>query len=205
MNCGQARDRLPDLIYGHLSAQDGQELQAHLGACAACRREETALRQVYGLLASWTPPAIAVDLPALYRQVAEGQRRRARRWRRVAIALGAAAAMTMFALMTRFEIRLEKHQVSLRWADAPAAPAPAPAPGPLVKGAEAERAELPPPFHATEQLEVLGELVQGQQEEIANLQGRLNELQRQVAAGNQRWLTTERDVAALSGQPISPR
>jgi hypothetical protein len=49
-----------------------------------------------------------------------------------------------------------------------------------------------------EQVQVLSELVSGQREEMARLQDRVDDLQRQLAAGAQRWLTTERDVAALS-------
>jgi hypothetical protein len=112
----------------------------------------------------------------------------------------------VFAVMPRFELRLDGHQLVVRWANPPPAEPPALPPVPLAQAPLPDRSEPGPSPQMQEQVQVLSELVQGQREEMARLQAQLSDLQRQVAAGTQRWLTTERDVAALtSSQPIQPR
>jgi anti-sigma factor RsiW len=201
MNCPDIRARLPGLAYGDLTLEERAAVTDHLRTCPACRKEEATLGQIRQLLDGVSVPSIAVDLPALYRQAAERHQRRARRWRRTALAaLGMAATVAVLALAMRCEIRIAAHEMVLRWADAPSSNTPGSA---EILPSPPPRAETAPPASAprflTEQIEVLSELVQGQQEEIVGLQARLDNLRRLVLAGNQRWLTTERDVAALSG------
>ena len=44
MNCDQARDRLIDLVYGELPAEEAATAERHLSSCPACRTEHDRLR-----------------------------------------------------------------------------------------------------------------------------------------------------------------
>jgi hypothetical protein len=147
---------------------------------------------------------VSIDLARLYRQAAAQDQRRTRRWRRTAILVcGAAAAVVALVIGLRLEVHLEAHQVVVRWANIPAPPEMPPTPAP--QAPTVKTPELLASASMQEQVEVLSELVQGQHEELIRLQTQLDELNRQMAAGTQRWLTTERDVAALSTtQALSP-
>jgi anti-sigma factor RsiW len=207
MNCPEARGRLPLLLYGDLTPAEAAPVEAHLAGCPACRRESDALAQVRLLLDQAPVPEEPVDLPALYRRAAERQRRRLRRWRWAAVTgFAAAAAVLLLALGLNLEVRLEPHQVVVRWGRPPDPPAQtpreAPQPAPV-----AVRPEPRPAVDLRDQVQVLSELVQaladdveardrGHQEQLARLQARLDEWRRQTT---QRWMDTERDVAALAG------
>lgn len=206
MNCSQVRALLPLLLYGDLADTEAAALRRHLQACPGCGKEEQALRQVRSLLDTMPAPSVVIDTAQVYRLAAERERRRARRWRRLASCAAAAAAVVFLAVILRVEIRLEAHQVSLRWG-APAAPpqpdpvaAPLPpTPPPVVPNLEVADAKV------REQVEVLNELLNGQQDELTRLHGWIAELQRQLTASARQWRTTERDVAALAGNPsLSP-
>jgi anti-sigma factor RsiW len=202
MTCSETRDRLALLVYGDLPPDEAARVRGHLQTCPACRAEEEALGQVRQMLDAVPAPRVSIDLTGVYRRAAEQQARRSRRWRWTALAMtGAAAAVAFIAAALRFEVRVEPHQVSLRWADAPvpAAPAPTPTPAPqvLVPKATAPDAKF------REQMQVLGELVHGQEEVIGQLQDQIAELRRQLAANARRWQSTERDVAALSSNPVA--
>jgi hypothetical protein len=202
MNCRHVRDQLPALLYGDLPPDEVAGVQTHLQACRACRQEELVLRQVRRLLDTLPTPDVSVNLAQLYRQAAERQQRRVRRWRRAAVlSFAAAAAVVVLAVRPRFEVRLGEHQLVLRWANPPPTepPAPVPVPPALAQAPPPPRSEPGLLPQMQEQVQVLGELVQGQREDMARLQAQVNDLRRQVVAGTQRWLTTERDVAALSG------
>jgi hypothetical protein len=57
MQCHDLRDdEKMDLLYGEADPETTRRLSAHLEACAACREEMTALREVRGRLADWTQP-----------------------------------------------------------------------------------------------------------------------------------------------------
>src|SRR5215471_2076091 len=104
MNCASVQDKLPELLYGDLQPEETAAVRHHLQSCPACRREEAALRQVRRLLDAVPVPEVSVNLTHLYRQTAERQQLRARRWRRVAVlAFGAAAALLALAVLPRFE------------------------------------------------------------------------------------------------------
>ncbi len=202
MTCPETRDRLALLVYGDLPPDEAARVRDHLRGCPACRAEEAALGQVRHLLDAAPAPRVSVDLAGVYRRAAEQQARRSRRWRRAALAMTAAAATVLSVTAAlRFEVRVELHQVSLRWADAPApvAPAPTPAPAPQVLVPKATA----PDARFREQMLALGELVHGQEEVIGQLQDQIAELRRQLAANARRWQSTERDVAALSSNPVA--
>jgi hypothetical protein len=200
MNCQSVRAKLPELLYGDLKPEEAADVQHHLQSCSGCRHEEAALRQVRRLLDAAPEPQITVNVAGIYRQGAEAQQRRVRRWRRAAVlAFGAAAAVAAIAVLPRFEIRLDGRQLVLRWANPPAVETPAPA---LAATSQTERFEPRSSPHLEEQVQVLNELILGQREEMAQLQTELVKLRQQVAAGTQRWLTAERDIAALSSSQL---
>src|SRR5262249_20849602 len=127
-NCHQTREALPALLYGDLPPDEATAVRHHLAECPACRAEQAALQQVRSLLDAAEPPAVAVDLPRLYRAAVQRQEKQLRRWRRLACAALAAAAMLLLVFGLKLEVRLEQHQLVLRWG-APPAPVPMPAPG----------------------------------------------------------------------------
>ena len=203
MTCTDVRARLALLVYGDLPAAEAKQVREHLACCPSCEKEQAAVSGVRDLLDAVPAPTVRVDLPRLY---GDATRAQAQRWRRVAIAaMAAAAAIVAAVFLTRFEVRVERNQLVLRWGavpapqDQPPAPVPprnepAPAPVALASAAEIEQ-----------QLRLLRELVQAvsndtdlrderRQQEIARLRGRMHTLEQQVT---QLRLTTEKDVSAL--------
>jgi hypothetical protein len=198
MNCSQARDLLPGLVYGDLPAHDATTLQDHLGSCSACQRELAALKGVGRMLDSVPAAAVDVDFKHLYRQAAELSERRRRRWRRAApIVFGAAATVMVLIAGAKLEVRVESHQLVVRWGDVPPPAVPSPFPQQPPSRTE-ERPENLIAHQMADQVQLHSALLEGQQEDVARLQTQLAELKRQLSAAGQRWLTTERDVAALS-------
>jgi hypothetical protein len=208
MNCADARDRLSALLYGDLPGREADRVREHLTRCPSCEGEYTAISQVRRLLDTVPAPALAVDLPRLYREAAERQARRLRRWRRLAVgALAAAAALLAVVFLSRLEVRLDANQLVLRWGDVPAPVPMPPAPGPI---ADAPAPVAPPSATASsaeveQQLRLLAELVQAlsqdadrqeerRREEIARLRGQMQLLQQQMT---ELRLATEKDVSAL--------
>lgn len=200
MTCTEARALLPLLIYDGLDAEEAAVLRGHLAACPDCRREHDALRGV-GRLLDVPAPRVEVDLPRLYRTLAEQEAQRARRWRRVALALGAVAALLLVSFGLRLEVRLEAGQMVVRWGQPPAPVAVAPAPAPPAP--QLTQVVLSPETEA--RLRLLSELIQAldqdaesrdqrYQEQITSLEKQLQALQWQA---NQRWSLTEKNVAAL--------
>jgi len=125
MNCTHVRENLPGLVYNELSPTEIEKVQDHLSQCSACRGEFASLQELQNMLDGVRAPAVTVSLPALLRQAAELQDRRARRWRRVAGALTGIAAAVMVILFLRLEIRFGSDQVVVRWGgSAPTVDAP---------------------------------------------------------------------------------
>jgi hypothetical protein len=207
MNCTDVRARLPGLLYGDLPAGQADDVRSHLARCPSCAAEHAALAEVRRLLDTAPAPAAVVDLARLYREAAERQARRLRRWRRVAVgALAVAAAVVLVVLLSRLEVRVESHQVVVRWGEmtAPEAPAP-PAPKPLSEELPVVVVTPPPSAEVEQQLRLLSELVQTlssdadarngrRQEEIAEVRAQVQALRQQMA---QLRLATEQDVSVL--------
>lgn len=206
MNCNDIRERLPGLVYGHLSLEETLPVEEHLAICNACQAEVAALRQLRPLLDALPAPSVQVDLARLYQQAIEKQERRASRWRRAAVLLvSAAAAVLVVAFLLRLEVRLEGHQMVVRWGAVPANPEVAPAPE--VRPSEEMRVtENPAPvsLDVEDRLRILTELMElhdkaianhdRQQQDLPRLKAKLAELERQTLI----WrIATERDVAAL--------
>jgi hypothetical protein len=194
VNCADVRDRLPAHLYGDLPPAETVTVQAHLVECADCRHEFTALTGVRAALDAGPTPAVAVDLPRLYREAADQQRRRVRQWRRLALAGTTVAAALLLLLGMKLEVRLDGQQVVVRWGNPatehPAVTVPPPAPD---------------PSNVDERLRLLQELTHAlaadvdsrdskQRDDLTRLRAQLDALRRQT---NQRWVETARDVTAL--------
>src|SRR5262249_43070720 len=115
MNCTDIREQLAGFVYGDLEPGEAARVRVHLDGCPACRHELAAVKDVRQLLDTVPAPAMAVDLPALYRELAERQTRGARRWRRSALALAAVAALLLLLLTLPVHLGIENSQLSLRW------------------------------------------------------------------------------------------
>jgi hypothetical protein len=196
MNCNEVRAALPLLLYGDADAVQQAALREHLAHCAACRREQQALQRVQQLLDTAIAPQVEVDVPRLHQSMADRQARSIRRWRRIAVAVAAVAAMLLLVVGLRLEVRLNAGQLMVRWGEPPAPP-------PVTSPTIVTQTTLPPELEA--ELRVLSELVHALkqdadqrdqlfQERLDLLQGRLRALQTQA---DQRWDSTEQDVAAL--------
>jgi hypothetical protein len=200
MRCTEARTDLPAFACGHLPPEASRRLEEHLAACPTCRRDADELRRVSRLLRADPAPAVEVDLAGLYREAAQRDALRLRRWRRLALAACAAlAAGLLVAVCLNLEVRLEKHQVVLRWGEPPAADEPTPpAPQTIIVqnglGPEDQR-----------RLRALQELVETlavdaetrdleRQQELDRLRASLAELRRQAVL---HWEEAEQDVSAL--------
>jgi hypothetical protein len=206
MNCDQARPLLAAFVYGDLATADLATLQAHMADCPLCRTEFAALGRLRRQLDTAAATPVKVDLGRLYRAAAEA---RIRRWRRWAFAAaGMAAALLLGTLALRSEVRVEPHQVVLRWGE------PLATDHPRLKDISPEfvarDASLPP---RVEELQLLGELLLAlsrdversdaeRQAEIAYLQARIELMQRQSIT---RLAATERDVAALYALQVESR
>jgi hypothetical protein len=199
MNCIDARAALPALLYEHLPPQEAAVLQEHLAGCPACRAEQAALRRLGGLLDAVPSPAANVDLARLYHEGARREQRGRRRWRTAALASLAAAAAVLLTLVLRLEVRLDHHQLIVRWGVQPATfvspdpPASSVTPGAAPVAVSGDDVRL-----VMQLLHALADDVAARdrvnQESLAVLQDRLDALQRQAQA---RWNATERYVSAL--------
>ncbi|HYU57644.1 MAG TPA: zf-HC2 domain-containing protein [Actinomycetota bacterium] len=105
MTCEGVRDRLPDLLLGHLGEVDEAGVRRHLRACGPCRRDLAALEEG---LAVFSRAAHTVEPPAELRErvlaaveeewTATGRRSSSGRARRAVLAaLGAAALVAGIA------------------------------------------------------------------------------------------------------------
>lgn len=216
MNCLQAHQQLPALIYGDLTPEEKTALEKHLEGCLPCRQACAALRGIRELLDRVPAPESRLDVSQVYRQAAERQTRRVRFWRRAATALcGTAAALLVVALLSRMEVRLEPDQIVLRLGS-PRAGGEA-IQSPLASVAQPARVAFPDnhSLAATEeQLQLLSQLIHAladstevrdlrQRQELVQLRVELRDLQRRTA----QWrMATEHDVDALyTAQLISTK
>jgi hypothetical protein len=199
MTCTEAHARLAELLYGDLPPDEAAAVEKHLAGCPTCREERTALMRVRSLLGPGpAPPEVNIDLPRLYAEAGRRRGASVRRWRRAAL-LATAAAVVLLAAFLNLEVRVQGHQVVLRWGTPPETPAPAtPAPPPL--RLEPEVAQVP-----AAELQLVRELVHALAADIETrdkqqrlallwLRNRLDGLQYQA---QERWHATEQLVSAL--------
>jgi hypothetical protein len=199
MTCAEARAQLAELVYGELDANLVATLHKHLAGCVACQQERDSLAGVRRLLDRVpAPPHVQVDVLALY---AEANRRRGvriRRWRRLAGVAGLAAA-ALLLLCLKLEVRLEGHQLVLRWGAPPETTPrslPAPVPPPVAAPPEVTAADLALVKELIHALAASGESRDQEcQQALAQLRERFDDLQGQAQA---RWEATQRYVSALT-------
>jgi hypothetical protein len=202
MNCSQIKEQLPALLYGDLDPAEASRLRAHVDECPACRQQYAALASVREMLDAVPAPKTNVDVGAIYHRVALGQVQRARRWRRLAVACAAVAAVLLLAIGLPLELRVENHQLTIRWGQPPARPQPVISDGPaspmLVRALQRFDAD-------EEERQLLRQLVVAlkrdaddreaqQQENSARTQAALALLKQQMDV---RWSETQQDVRAL--------
>jgi len=118
MNCAQARELLAGLLYGDLDTAQAAAVEAHRVGCPACGKEYASLQHLRRALnAVVAPPVVPVNLPRLYVDTARLQQRQVRRWRRAAVALLGAAAVMLAVVGLKLELRVEAHQLVVRWGE----------------------------------------------------------------------------------------
>jgi hypothetical protein len=200
MNCTEARNELIELLGSTLPEERRQQLETHLIACSSCRAERASLQEARALLEAAPAPAVQVDLTALFREAARREQKRLRRWRGAALACGGGlAALLALTLGLNLEVRLERHQLVLRWGPAPDEPSVRTEVLVTPQRERPSAAELEQRLHTLDRLvqELAGnvqslEVEQGQ--ELARLRAGLEELRQQVIL--QREMAS-RDVDAL--------
>ena len=206
MNCSLVRALLPLSLTDDLKPEEAASVDEHLTTCPACRGERAELEKVRAALSAVPVPAVQVDLPGIYRQAAERQARRARRWRRAALACCGVAAALLVVIGLRLEVRVGANELTFRWgAQPPDNPQPQPKQHPGPPAQVKDRPAPPVVPNTEERLRLMNELIHAltndieardvhQQQRLARLQERLDRLSDQAS----RWrLETERDVAAL--------
>jgi hypothetical protein len=205
MNCSFVRALLPLSLYGDLKPEEAATVEQHLTTCPACRRERAELERVRAALAALPAPAVQVDLPALYRHAAERHVRRARRWRRAALALSGVAAMLLVVVALGVEVQVGANRLSLRWGSRPpekGTKQAKPSPDPPV---HVNRRPAPQSPDVAERLRLMDDLIHALTADVEErdtqqrqrLDRLLDRLER-VGAQARHWQReTERDVAAL--------
>jgi anti-sigma factor RsiW len=201
MNCPQIRDVLPLLLCGDLPPDEAVAVRKHLAGCPACQGEHAALQQLRGVLDTLPVPAVQVDLPRLYQEANLRQEKQLRRWRRAALGVFGVAAALLLALGLNLELRVEGHQLVLRWGSPPEPPRPQAPPE-----VRPQTVVTPgKPEVTAEEMRLVKKLIhalaadveardQQQREALRWLQARLETLREQ---NQKRWLATARDVSAL--------
>jgi hypothetical protein len=206
MSCDEVRARLVDLLYRELPPAAAGDVEKHLAGCLACQKARAALAGVGRLLdQAGPPPEIDVDFARLYEEAHRRQRHWGRHWRRAAALAGLAAAILLLLLL-KLEVRLDGHQLVLRWGTAPETPAP-PLPQFSVPAPDREAAAQvsPDDLRLTRELihALAADVESGDrktQEALRRLGARLEVLRAQAQA---RWEMTERFASALNTIQIS--
>jgi len=192
MTCDQVRPLLPLAVYGDLTGAEEETVRGHLAGCSACRSEAEAIRRLRTSLDAVPPPEVTVSVAGVLRAETADQARRARRWRRVAIAAGALAACVLSILLVRPDIRIDDGALVVRWREA----SPQPPQG-VVK--------VEQPVRDDERVDLLVKLVRAMADdaegrdrdrrgEITALKSRLDRLALQEDA---RWQDIQKDVGVL--------
>jgi Putative zinc-finger len=192
MTCDQVRPLLPLAVYGDLTGTEEEAIRGHLAACLPCRSEAEAIRRLRTSLDAVPPPEVTVSVAGILRAETADQARRARRWRRVAIAAGSLAACVLTILLLRPDIRIDDGALVVRWRE----PSPQP-PQAVVK--------VEQPVREDERVDLLMKLVRAMADdaegrdrdrrgEITSLKARVDRLAIQEDA---RWQDIQKDVGVL--------
>jgi len=119
MNCNEARELLPALLYDNPPPVNADAVRAHVDSCPACRQEFAELEHVRTALSTVVVPTVSVDISRVFQQAAALQQRRARRWRRATFAVCGLAAALLLVVLLRLEFRFDKRELVIRWGDVP--------------------------------------------------------------------------------------
>jgi anti-sigma factor RsiW len=205
MNCIEIQNALPVLLYGELETEAAKRLEEHLAGCPDCRRELAALKLTQKRLDAVPAPAVQLDVGRIFQEEAQRRLVQLRRWRRLALAAAAvAAASILVALLLNLEVRVEGHQLVLRWGSPPALPER------IVDQPSEVNPEATAALQA--QLVVLTQLAQGltetaagrdakQRKELTQIRDNVRDLQRQLGY---RLNSIERDQSALYAAVFGP-
>lgn len=105
MTCQEVQMLVSAHVDGELSQGERRDVDTHLASCAECRRRREALAAVRTALQSIEPETVSESFDAILgRRLTEARAmRRRRRWRPLAVALSAAAALVLafLVLITR--------------------------------------------------------------------------------------------------------
>jgi hypothetical protein len=116
MNCAQARKLLSGVLYGDLDTAQAAAVETHRAGCPVCRKEYASLEHLRRSLDAVAAPRVApVDMLRLYADAARLQKRQFHRWRSAALALLGAAAALLAVIGLKLELRVEAHQLVVRW------------------------------------------------------------------------------------------
>jgi hypothetical protein len=126
MCCDNNSERLIELSYGELSRDDAEELESHLAACEACRREWEAIRQ-NGELLDLANRKHMRDVPSLdpadlFAAQQRSGARQLQRWKHLALAATAAAMLLAVTSAAIRRIEIDSTHVTIRWQESPAPP-----------------------------------------------------------------------------------
>jgi hypothetical protein len=201
MSCADFHELFPGALYGDLAESQEESLRRHLDACPACREEWNRFRDVKSLLDQISVPASVttpVNLSRLYFEAGLRKEVQIRRWRRTTLALAGAAAILLVFFTLNWEIRLEKHQLVLRWGNPPEEPvrpvALAPDPAPVVKPAAPEVSQA--------DLQLLKDLIHALAQDA---EGRDEQQQAMLLAVQTQVESLRRQTRALAGQMTALR
>ncbi len=206
-NCAQTRESLAGLLYGELPPAEAQAFQQHLAGCPACQAEYAALGQVRAALHVAVPPVpeVTVDLTQLYREAARQQANRLRRWRRLALGALTAAGVLLAVFGLKLEVRLEQHQVAIRWGAPPRLERPQPNPKPP----EPDRALAERDAELQLVKDLIHLLADDMKDQSTQQKEALHALRERVEAlrtlVDERYATMERDFLALYTAQFGPR
>lgn len=116
MNCNDVREHLASYLYDELPHETRVRVDRHLESCAACAHEVKALRGTVRALDAWNVTGLGpAEEDASWRVTADSPVRHGR-WFHLfrASAVGAAAAIVMFAALVYTQARIERRDGSLR-------------------------------------------------------------------------------------------
>lgn len=117
MNCSQTQEKLPLLLYGDLDDSDAILVETHLAECEACEIAFKELSRVRELLDAVPAEGVPLDMGRIPGAVSPAISQPSWSWREYA--LWAALAVLLVAVLFNTEVRFERHQLIVRWGNAP--------------------------------------------------------------------------------------
>lgn len=115
MNCNDVREHLASYLYDELPDETRVRVDQHLESCAACAQEVASLRGTVRALDAWKVPGVGRSEEDASRRVRADSPARHGTWfcSLRAAAVGAAAAIVMFAALVYTQARIERRNGNL--------------------------------------------------------------------------------------------